>query len=456
LLGDNVQAVVADDRYVWCGTSHGISRYDRLYGTWTNHRLPIGGSISDDITGLAVNNRFLWAASRRGAGRYDKIADRWDSYGTWSGLPGMDTSCIAIDGYDIWIGANGGIGRFPSMSDNPNAWVSYTSGLEIKAGTMTKEYANTLVSNEVWSVAASKEHIWVGTMRGVSRYNKGSDMWTNYTTENGLISNEINTICVDGNTIWFGSDSGISVYDKETEKWAKYNTDNGLSSNQITCITKGIESIWLGTFDAGLMRYDKKTRIWRTYSKKDGLAHDCVLSISVDGNLIWVGTRRGLNRYDTAAESWTTYTQYGDAEDELEMVAQQNTGNYHTQKITKQNYTEDEALIPAKRNIQIVEINPDPPGRDEENLNGEWVKIANIMDTPVNLTGFTLSDIAGNTYRFGEIVLAGHSTIMIYTGSGANNASSLYWGSKAPIWNNKGDKAYLRNADGELIDSYSY
>jgi len=450
LVGESVQAVVSDDRYVWCGTSQGISRYDKFYGTWTNLRLPIGGSISDDITGLAVDNRFLWVASRRGVGRYDKIADRWDSYGTWNGLPGMDVSCIAVDGYDIWMGANGGIGKFPGMSDNPNAWISYTSGLEIKSGAMTKEYANTLVSNEVWSVATSKDYIWVGTMRGVSRYNKGSDMWMTYTTENGLVSNGISSICVDGNVIWFGSDNGITMYDKGTEKWVTYTTDNGLASNRVTCIARSSDAVWLGTFDAGLIRYDKKTKTWLTYSRKDGLAHDCVLSISVDGDRIWVGTRRGLSRYDVNANNWTAYTQYGDPEDELDMVAQQ------VKKSVKQNYTESEVSRPVKCNVEIAEINSDPPGRDEEDLNGEWVKIVNITNTPVDITGFTLNDIAGNTYRFGELVLPGHSTIMVYTGSGTNTTSSFYWGSKTPIWNNRGDKAYLKNTDGELVDLYSY
>ena len=446
LVGESVQAVASDDRYVWCGTSQGVSRYDKLYGTWPN----LCRDGNNDITGLAVDNRFLWVASRRGVGRYDKIADRWDGYGTWHGLPGMDASCIAVDGDDIWMGANGGIGRFPRMSDDPSVWISYTSGLEIKSETMTREYANTLVSNEVWSVAASKDYIWVGTMRGVSRYNKGSDMWMTYTTENGLVSNEISSICMDENVIWFGSGNGITMYDKGTEKWVTYNTDNGLASNRVTCIVRSSDAVWLGTFDAGLMRYDKKTKTWSTYSRKDGLAHDCVLSISVDGDRVWVGTRRGLSRYDVNANNWTTYTQHGDPEDELDMVAEQ------VKKSVKQNYTESEVPRPMNRNLEIAEINSDPSGRDEENLNGEWVKIINTTDTPVDITGFTLSDNVNHTYRFGELVLPGHSTIIVYTGSGTNTTSSFYWGSKTPIWNNRGDKAYIRNTDGELVDVYSY
>lgn len=451
LSGESVQAVVSDDRYVWCGTSQGISRYDKFYGTWTNLRLHLGGSISDDITGLAVDDRFLWVASRRGAGRYDKIADRWDGYGVWNGLPGMDVSCIVVDGYDIWIGTNGGIGKFPGMSDNPNAWISYTSGLEIKSGTMTREYANTLVSNEVWSVAASKDYIWVGTMRGVSRYNKKADTWITYTIENGLASNEISSICVDGNVIWFGSDSGVTVYDKRTGKWVTYTASNGLASNRITCIAGCADAIWLGTFDAGLTRYDKRAGTWKAYSRKDGLAHDCVLSISVDGEYIWVGTRCGLSRYDVGADNWTTYTQYGDSEDELDMIALQIEKDPEGGR-----HNIDEASRPAQRGIKIAEINFDPPGNDEENLNGEWVKIVNTTNVPVDMNGFTISDRAGHVYKFGEFILSCGSSIMVYTGSGTDTPTSLYWGAKTPIWNNRGDEACLKDANGELADLYYY
>jgi len=407
-----------------------------------------GNIGNDNINALAVDDRYLWVATSGGAGRYDKVTDRWDSYGTWNGLPGSDVSSVVVDGYDVWMGTNKGIGKFPSMSDDPNAWISYTSGLEIKAGAMTKEYASTLMSNEVWTAAADKDYVWVGTMRGVSRYNKEADTWTTYTTENGLSSNEINNICVDGNAVWFGSDSGVSIYDKETGNWISYTTDDGLASNRITCIARSADAVWLGTFDAGLARYDKKAGTWRSYSRKDGLAHDCVLSVSVDGNLIWIGTQRGLNRYDASVDNWTAYTEYGDSEDELDMVAPD------AQKVAKLALIEPSEA--AKSVVQIAEINANPPGRDEENINGEWIRITNSTDANIDMDGFTLSDEAGHVYKFGAIQLPAGSTITIFTGSGTDTNSSLYWGLKTPVWNNRGDTAYLRDADGELVDEYSY
>ena len=465
LSGERVQAVASDKRYVWCGTSQGISRYDKLYGTWVNlsrKKSPYtgsealsgpemkwrGGMMNDDITALAMDDRFLWVATRGGGGRYDKITDRWDGYGVWNGLPGMDVSCVVADGYDIWMGTNGGVGKFPRMSDDPNVWVSYTSGLEIKAGTMTKEYANTLVSNEVWAVAADRDYIWVGTMRGVSRYNKEADTWTTYTTENGLASNEVSSIYVDGKSVWFGSDNGVTMHDKETGKWVTYTADDGLASNQVTCIAGSRDAVWFGTFDAGLAKYDRKSGTWHTYSRKDGLAHDCVLSVSVDGGLIWIGTRQGLNRYDVSRNNWTTFTEYGDSEDELDMVS--------SKKSVERRITGTEVIRPEHRDLEIADINADPPGRDEEALNGEWVRIVNTTESPVDMTGFTLSDYAGHVYKFGALILPEGSEIRLFTGSGTDTSTSFYWGEKTPVWNNRGDVAYLRDGDGELVDIYSY
>jgi ligand-binding sensor domain-containing protein len=338
LADDRVFAVVADDKYVWCGTSEGLSRYDKTYDIWRNYRNGGGfyydrdrdysheerekmremyrnSLIDDSVSALAVDNRFLWVGTREGANRYDKVTDRWDRFERDNGLPGEDISSIVVDGYDIWMGTNAGLGKFPRMSDNMNAWVSYTSGIEIRPTAMEKEYAATLVSNEVWCVDADQDYIWIGTMRGVSRYDKKKDMWITFTDEDGLPTNEIGSVRVDGQMVWFGSDDGVVTYDKDSHDWMTFSTDDGLSSDRITSIARDDKYIWFGTFDAGIIRFDKDSKAWKSYSKKDGLAHNSVFSIAVDGDQVWIGTQRGLSRYDKTKGTWTTYTKHGDSED---------------------------------------------------------------------------------------------------------------------------------------------
>ena len=334
-LADNrIQAVVADDRYVWCGTREGISQYDKVYGTWRRLRKsPSAPGKSKYVNALAVDDRYLWIGTREGPYRYDKITDKWDGFRIWHGLPGVDISAVVVDGYDVWMGANGGICKFPRMSDNLSDWVSHTSGASITSEVMSKEYAATIVSNEVWCLDADKDDIWVGTMHGVSKYNKRKDIWTTYTTENGLPSNEISSLRIDGDIVWFGSNSGVTRYDKKTEEWVTYIVDDGLASNKITCIAKGKDALWFGTLDAGVMKYDKNTQKWQAYQRIDGLAHNCVLSIAVDGDKVWLGTQGGLSRYDSVTKSFTTYTKYGDSEDIPEMVISSKTDGAHRRSL---------------------------------------------------------------------------------------------------------------------------
>lgn len=108
------------------------------------------------------------------------------------------------------------------------------------------------------------------------------------------------------------------------------------------------------------------------------------------------------------------------------------------------------------RKMSIIQINARSKGDDRKNLNGEWIVISNNTGFNVNMTDFTLRDNSDRLYAFGNFILANGSEITIYSGAGDDDPNSLYWKSKAPIWNNSGDTAILKNADGRLIDEYSY
>lgn len=329
LLGREVRALAVDDRYVWVGTTSGLSRYDKIYGAWENYRqrggrqeMRIGGRrirwweppseeglINNWVNCLAVDDRYVWIGTREGVNRYDKVADRWDGYKRENGLPDEDITSIAISGGDVWVGTNRGIGRFPRNSDNPNAWVSYTSGIEIKPGAISKEFAETLVSDEVWCIAVDDKYVWVGTRMGVSRYDKRRDMWKTFTKEDGLPDDKITAIAADERWVWFGSDKGAAVYDKRTKDWRTYTTKDGLISDKVTCIAIDGDLIWFGTYDAGVSVFDTKNNSWKGFTKEDGLAHNTVYSIAIDGRYVWIGTQRGLSRYDKKTGSWTTFTE---------------------------------------------------------------------------------------------------------------------------------------------------
>jgi competence protein ComEC len=102
--------------------------------------------------------------------------------------------------------------------------------------------------------------------------------------------------------------------------------------------------------------------------------------------------------------------------------------------------------------ISAVQFNA--PGDDRENLNGEWVRVANRGDGPVLIAGWTLSDsTASFTYTFPAVVLLPATSVTVFSGSGTMNDTALYMAQSSPVWGNDGDTAILRDGAGTIVDT---
>ena len=107
--------------------------------------------------------------------------------------------------------------------------------------------------------------------------------------------------------------------------------------------------------------------------------------------------------------------------------------------------------------LKIIQIQADAPGSDNENPNGEWIEIANQGQVPILMQGFSLKDEANHIYTFGNFTAAPGAAFRLYSGQGQDSFNTLYWGlANESIWNNNGDAAYLRDAQGALVDTFAY
>lgn len=99
-----------------------------------------------------------------------------------------------------------------------------------------------------------------------------------------------------------------------------------------------------------------------------------------------------------------------------------------------------------------IEIHADPAGVD---LPAEHVQLHNPGPAPLDLSGWTLQDVARrpHVYRFppATVLLAGER-LTLWTGGraevGRDGAGQLWWGRRRAVWNNTGDIALLRDPDG--------
>lgn len=106
--------------------------------------------------------------------------------------------------------------------------------------------------------------------------------------------------------------------------------------------------------------------------------------------------------------------------------------------------------------VVISAINFDAPGKDNDNKNGEWVRLEHKGSGRLGLGGWRLEDEGPNhVYHFpAAFSLGPGAEVTIYTGCGTDSPVELYWcKSGSAVWNNSGDTASLFDDTGALVDS---
>jgi hypothetical protein len=115
------------------------------------------------------------------------------------------------------------------------------------------------------------------------------------------------------------------------------------------------------------------------------------------------------------------------------------------------------STTPAVGSIQFTRIQYNAAGVDRRtnaSINGEYARLTNKTSKAINLKGWTVRDAAGNLYRFTtSYSLGAGKSVVIRTGKGTNSTATRYWGKSNHVWNNSGDTAYLRTAEGKSIDT---
>jgi competence protein ComEC len=111
----------------------------------------------------------------------------------------------------------------------------------------------------------------------------------------------------------------------------------------------------------------------------------------------------------------------------------------------------------ASGRLAVAGINADAEGDDRENLNGEYVVLENTGEESLELSGWQLREGAGRTYTFPDgFSLGPGERVTVYTGSGTDTDSELYWGQDGPVWNNGGDTLTVIDAEGNTVLEESY
>jgi serine/threonine protein kinase/ligand-binding sensor domain-containing protein len=279
--------------------------------------------VRDEDAGLFV------ALEGQGLARFD--GDAWRLYTQEEGLPGNFISALQLaeDGDALYFTFWKGAGR---MDVAHGTFASLSRLSDVVLYTVYK---------------ARDDRLWFGG-EGVYAYDPDDNEWTVFTADAypGLAW-PVGDITEDDDVMWFATGGGLLRYDGDV--WQTWTLLATLANNSVRAIVQDDDgALWFAHIDAGLTRYAPDQGMWQAFGEAEGVPNDpsfpgvdsegrvwigyygelrwydsvgwqIMKPVALDGvtvyditfgpdDIMWVWGYDKLLRYDSRADSWTTFT----------------------------------------------------------------------------------------------------------------------------------------------------
>lgn len=203
----------------------------------------------------------------------------------------------------IYVGTSGGVDRFEPGTDRFVHVI--TGGSE---------------EHNVYALRELQEGIlWVGTAwQGVTALNTRTGATVQYShnesNPRSLSNNRVLCFTRDRQGIvWVGTDRGLNRFNPATNDFDVYlhepGDTNSLSNSTIISMHEDkTGNLWLATYGGGLNMLGPERKAFLHFRENDGLASDATLDVLEDNNgVLWISTTRGLSRFDPRTRRFKTY-----------------------------------------------------------------------------------------------------------------------------------------------------
>jgi ligand-binding sensor domain-containing protein len=230
------------------------------------------------------------------------VIERFENFGKDDGIPAHKVHCVLKTTEDkLWIGTWDGLcvrepnGRFKRYGPE--------HGLSHKMVTALVEDPHT-------------GDLWIGTMRGLSRYSAGRI--TSYTqTDSGLPNNVVYGVDVMGDKVWVATAAGAGSFDQKTGNWRIYDHNNSVMHEPwCYAVTKSNDRVFVGVWGGGIIEHDPQTGSFKEHRDPDrdfhydlvpddGPINDITSWVAWKDGILWQCTYFGMSRYD--GRNWKTW-----------------------------------------------------------------------------------------------------------------------------------------------------
>lgn len=178
---------------------------------------------------------------------------------------------------------------------------AYRYDLDLNANLQSMRISALAVDNE--------NNLWIGTNRALIRWNDRSKEVRTYTQMDGLTGTNITALYADSRGIlWAGAEerNGLTWLQPGTDQFRTFDFGTDVIPSAISETPDS--TVWVGTID-GLYGL-RAGRAWKRFTQADGLLMNSINLLQPDGHgNLYIGTNLGLNRFDSATGTISSYTE---------------------------------------------------------------------------------------------------------------------------------------------------
>ncbi|BEG97907.1 hybrid sensor histidine kinase/response regulator transcription factor [Bacteroides sedimenti] len=299
---------------MWFGTYFGGLNYYHPLKNRFGHikRIPFQNSLNDNVTSCIVEDRNgnLWiGANDGGLNFYNAKTKQYSNYSLKGGEgPGSGSNNVKAVWLDeknglVYIGTHaGGLSVLHYGSKQIDHYNMRNSGLQDE--------------NVYAIIPAQNGELWLGTLKGLARFNPAKRTITPVNSAYGgksIANGSVTVLCRDSkNRLWVGGERGLNVY--KTDRLIDFSYiisgDKQLREAFVNSIMQDKEGrVWISTRN-GLFVYNDKTGKIKHYTTKNGLPNNVIYGVLEDSyGRMWISSNKGLSCLTPDNDTFRNYTQ---------------------------------------------------------------------------------------------------------------------------------------------------
>lgn len=235
---NKVLALTVDGRgHIWFETPGGV--YEHVPGTKRFNKLDIGGFFVSNISCMAAAGNVLWLGTPDGLIRFNTRTGDTQTLTQLDGLASSNISALHIDeAGTVWVGSR--VKGISKVTSDGAALVPLD--LNFTAVDITTD---------------TEEKLWVATEGQGILVLKDGKLHGTFDVGSGLLSNSIRSLETDGKgNVWIGTNKGLNKYDVEQQAMYAYTERAGFTGieakRNASCRDKNGD-LWFGTAHGAVM-----------------------------------------------------------------------------------------------------------------------------------------------------------------------------------------------------------